>query len=160
MRDVVNEQDEIVGTADKGEIANRGLICRVAFVLLANQDGELLLHQRSANKNTYPHFWSGSAAGHLVSGETYEEAGARELQEEIGVSTALEMVGKFYSEPDREVVGVLLGFYDGPVEVEEYEVQRVEHFSPARLDRERENMQITSFVERALPLVLPRLRGE
>jgi isopentenyl-diphosphate Delta-isomerase len=157
MRDVVNEQDEIVGKADKDEIAARGLICRVAFIMLANSRGELLLHQRAATKKAYPLFWSGAAAGHLISGETYEEAARRELKEEIGVEASLEFVGKFYSEPDREMAGVFLGFHDGPIEVEPHEVERVEYFSVERLQRERSRMQITSFVERSLSLVLPKL---
>jgi isopentenyl-diphosphate delta-isomerase len=125
--------------------------------MLANSRGELLLHQRAATKKAYPLFWSGAAAGHLISGETYEEAARRELKEEIGVEASLEFVEKFYSEPDREMVGVFLGFHDGPIEVEPHEVERVEYFSVERLQRERSRKQITSFVERSLSLVLPRL---
>jgi len=159
MRDIVNEQDEIVGQATKKEVVTKRLICRVAFIMLVNQDDELLLHQRSANKKSYPLYWSGAAAGHLISGETYEEAAKREMKEEIGVEATLEFVGKFYSEEDREMVGVFLGRYDGPVKVEPFEVARVENFSPDRLKAEWPNMRITSYVERSLPLVLPRLSG-
>ncbi len=159
MRDVVNEQDEIIGQATKEEVAAKGLICRVAFIMLMNRDDELLLHQRSANKRAYPLYWSGAAAGHLISGETYEEAARREMKEEIGVEATLEFVGKFFSEEDREMVGVFLGHYDGPIKAEPFEVARVENFSPDRLKAERPNMRITSYVERSLPLVLPRLSG-
>ncbi|MGH4019113.1 MAG: NUDIX hydrolase [Pseudonocardiaceae bacterium] len=106
MRDVVNEQDVVVGQAGREEIEAHGLICRVAFIMLANSKGELLLHQRSATKKAYPLYWSGAAAGHLVSGETYEGAAHRELWEEIGVEANLEFLGKFFSAPDREMVGV------------------------------------------------------
>ncbi|MEW1589461.1 NUDIX domain-containing protein [Micromonospora vinacea] len=157
MRDVVNEQDEIIDQAPKEEFATGNLICRVAFIMLANSRGELLLHQRSSKKKAYPLYWSGSAAGHLVSGETYEEGARRELMEELGIEVSLEFVGKFYSAADREMVGVFLGFYDGPLKIEWHEVERVEHFSPADLEKRRPTMQITSFVERSLPMVLPRL---
>jgi hypothetical protein len=50
---------------------------------------------------------------------------------------------------------VFLGFHDGPVTAEPAEVERVESFSPQRLARERPTMKITSFVERALPLIRP-----
>lgn len=158
MRDIVNERDEIIGKADKEEIAARGLICRVAFIMLANSKGELILHQRAATKKAYPLYWSGAAAGHLIAGESYEDGAKRELMEEIGVEVPLEFVDKFYSEVDREMVGVFLGFYDGPVKIEPHEVAQVANFSPEKLEREKENMQVTSFVEKSLPLVLSRIK--
>jgi isopentenyldiphosphate isomerase len=157
VRDIVDEQDMVVGRATKEEISEHRYICRVAFVMLANSKGELLLHQRAATKRAYPLYWSGAAAGHLLAGESYEKGASRELMEEIGVAVPLELVGKFYSEADREMVAVFLGFYDGPIKVEAHEVEQVGYFSPASLERQRDKMQITSFVERALPLVMPRL---
>src|SRR6185437_14978987 len=141
MRDVVNEDDQIIGQAAKEQFQGSGLICRVAFVMLANTAGEILLHQRKATKKAYPLYWSGSAAGHLVSGESYEAAAARELKEEIGVETPLTFVGKFYSKEDREMVGVLLGIYDGELDIEKAEVEQVRYFSRERLERERNDMQ-------------------
>lgn len=157
VRDVVNVQDEIIGVADKEEFGKGNLICRVAFVMLVNSKGELLLHQRNVSKRAYPLYWSGSAAGHLVSGETYDKAATRELIEELGVLTPLEFVGKFYSPEDREMVGVFLGFHDGPLNIEEAEVERVEYFSREKLELQRPSMKITSFVDRSLPLVADRL---
>lgn len=159
MRDVVNEKDEIVGRATKEEVAAQNLICRVCFIMLVNSRDELLLHQRSANKKAYPLYWSGAAAGHLVSGEGYLEAAQREMMEEIGVEADLEFVGKFFSEDDREMVGVFLGYHDGPIEIEPLEVKQVDYFSLARLELEMPGMKVTSFVERSLPLILPRLGG-
>lgn len=157
MRDIVNRDDEVVGQADKSEFGPNGHICRVAFIMLSNSKGQLLLHQRSANKKAYPLYWSGAAAGHLNAGETYDQAAHREMHEEIGVAANLEFVGKFYSHEDREMVGVFLGRYDGEVNVEPHEVAQVRYFTPAELDRERPGMQVTSYVERSLPMVLERL---
>lgn len=156
-RDVVNEKDEVVGQAPEEEIEARHLICRVAFIMLINGRGELLLHRRSANMKAYPLHWSGAAAGHVASGETYEQAAAREMKEEIGVETEIELIGKFYSKHDREMVGVFFGHYDGPITVEPTEVDRIEYFTPRRLERKLATMKVTSYVERALPLVNSRL---
>jgi isopentenyldiphosphate isomerase len=156
-RDVVNEKDEIIGQATKEEIEAQHLICRVCFIMLVNGKGELLLHRRSANKRAYPLYWSGAAAGHITSGETYEQAAAREMKEEIGVEADLNFIGKFYSEPDREMVGVFLGHYDGPLTLEPMEVDRIEYFTPDRLQLELPSMKVTSYVERSLPLVVSRL---
>jgi 8-oxo-dGTP pyrophosphatase MutT (NUDIX family) len=122
-----------------------------------NDRGELLLHRRSANKRAYPLHWSGAAAGHVASGETYGQAAVRETKEEIGVEPRLDFLGKFFSEEDREMVGVFLGHYDGPLKLEPREVDSIEYFSPDRLQRELPNMRVTSFVARSLPLVIPKL---
>lgn len=157
VRDIVNERDEIVGQATKDEIAAQRLICRVAMVMLVNGNGELLLQQRAVTKKTYPLYWSSAAVGHVESGETYEEAAKRELMEEIGVDTPLEFVEKFYSDVERTMVGVFMGFYDGLVRIDPHEVARVALFTPASLTKERVNMMITSFVDRSLPMVLDRI---
>jgi isopentenyl-diphosphate Delta-isomerase len=157
MRDIVNERDEIVGCASKEEVESQGLICRVCFIMLVNKRGELMLHRRSEHMQDYPLYWSGAAAGHVKFGETYEQAAYREMKEEIGVEARIELVGKFFSEEDRRMVAVFLGYYDGPVIVDPLEVDKVEYYSPAKLDKVRGQMQVTSFVEKALAIVLPRL---
>jgi isopentenyl-diphosphate Delta-isomerase len=161
LRDVVNEQDLVLGQASKEEIEAKSLICRVAFIMLANDDGELLLHQRAATKRAYPLYWSGAAAGHLKAGESYMECALREVKEEIGLTVDLEDVGHFYSEADREMVAVFLGSCSDltDLKIEPMEVEKVEFFSPERLEQERSSMMVTSFVERSMPLILPRLRS-
>ncbi|MEV6344692.1 NUDIX domain-containing protein [Actinoplanes sp. NPDC051851] len=160
LRDVVNERDEVIRQAGKEEIQEQGLICRVAFIMLVNDEGELLLHQRAATKRSYPLYWSGAAAGHLNAGESYLECAIRETKEEIGLTVDLTEIGRFYSEPDREMVGVFLGRCDDleDLTVEPMEVEKVEFFSLERLDERRPTMMITSYVERSLPLVLSHLR--
>lgn len=152
-RDYVDENDKVLGTATKEEIEERGLICRVVFVLLSNSEGRLILQQRSANKRFYPLYWSGTSAGHLDVGETYEVAAHRELVEEMGFDAELQFMGKFFSEVDREVVGVFVGVYDGPITVEPMEVARVEKFSRKFLESDPPDMKLTSYVERSLPLL-------
>jgi isopentenyldiphosphate isomerase len=158
LLDVVNESDEVIGKAYEDDVAARGLICRVSFIMLVNGDGELLLHQRSAEKRSYPLYWSGAAAGHLISGETYEQAASREMKEELGVEAKLELAGKFFSEEDREMVAVFFGYYDGPVNIQRSEVARVEYYAPQRLVESIPGMRITSYVKKSLPLVLPLIR--
>lgn len=159
LRDVVDEQDRIIGRASKEDVERNKLICRVSFVMLVNKKGELLLQQRSANKRAYPLYWSGAVAGHLNAGESYDEGARREMGEELSIVTDLKFVGKFFSEVNREFVAVFLGHYDGQVQLEPMEVKRVEYFSPDRLRQELSNMKVTSYVERSLPLVLPFLEN-
>lgn len=153
MRDVVNENDEVIGRATKEEIEKNQWICRVAFILLTDSAGNLILQQRSANKRAYPLYWSGSAAGHVNAGESYETAAQRELKEELDIETELRWVGRFYSPDDHEMVGVLVGPLTGEYKAEPAEVAAVATFSIDELNHRPESMKVTSFVDRAIALL-------
>ncbi|MFY1673909.1 NUDIX hydrolase [Plantactinospora sp. WMMB334] len=157
MLDVVDAHDEVVGQIAEAARSPQDLILRFAFVMLADSSGRLLLHMRAASKPDYPLFWSGSAAGHLTSGETYVTGGERETWEELGIRVRLELLGRFYSPERRRWVGVLFGFHNGPVTIDRQEIARTEYFDPQRLDRLWESLPMTTFLRRSLALVLPRL---
>lgn len=89
----------------------------------------------------------------MDSGETYEQAASRELSEELGVEAPLRFLGKYLSEEDREMVAMFLAFHDGPYEIERDEIEKIDFFSVERLRREMPSMKVTSFLERALPLL-------
>ncbi len=55
------------------------------YICIFNDNNEMLICQRTANKATYPNYWDFSAAGSAISGETSEQAIKRELKEEIGI---------------------------------------------------------------------------
>lgn len=156
MRDYVDEEDKVLGQATKERIEAEGLICRVSFIVLRNSENRLLLQQRSSNKRFYPLFWSGAAAGHLIAGESYEEGAVRELLEEMTIETPLDYLGKFYSADDREMVGVFVGTYDGTYDFEPMEVAQVKTFSLEEIAHRPDDMKITTYVERSLPLLQER----
>src|SRR5581483_10148904 len=101
--DIVDASDKVIGTEDKESARQKGLMTRVAFIILLNAKNELYLQQRKSTKKTYPLYWSGSAAGHVQSGESYLQAALRETQEELGVKPTLQEIGKFTSEADKEI---------------------------------------------------------
>lgn len=155
MHDVVDIEDNVVGQADKATIAAGRLISRVSFVLLMDHQGRVALQQRSARKASHPLMWSGSVAGHVQAGESYEACASRELTEELGVTTPLAPVGKFYSESERKMVGVFIGNYDGPFSLRPSEVAQVRFFSLPELRRTGSSLEFTSFVAPALALAFP-----
>lgn len=158
VRDVINEHDEVIGQADAREVLKKGLLSRVSFILVLNSQGDLVLQQRAAAKASYPLFWSGGAAGHVNTGETYEEAALRELDEELGITAPVRYLGKYLSEEDREMVAIFVAVHDGPYRIEEAEVERIDLFSFDRLRREMPQMKVTSFLEKALPMLESRLQ--
>jgi isopentenyl-diphosphate Delta-isomerase len=92
LLDVVDGEDTLVGTAERGEIHRRRLFHRAVHIFVVDDRGRLYLQRRSWSKDQYPGLWDSSASGHVDSGESYSQAARRELQEELGIDLSLEPV--------------------------------------------------------------------
>lgn len=87
--DLVDEAGRVVGTAPRSECHSHPLLAhRAVHVFVRNSGGEIFLQKRSRTKRIQPGRWDTSVGGHLATGETYEDAAARELLEELGVDIA------------------------------------------------------------------------
>jgi 16S rRNA (adenine1518-N6/adenine1519-N6)-dimethyltransferase len=115
--DVVDENDQVIGTKPRSEVHARNLLHRAVHILVFNQAGELLLQKRSAWKDREPGKWDSSAAGHLEPGESYEAAAARETEEELGIRPTLTPLGKIRacSNTGHEFVEVFTAQSEGPL---------------------------------------------
>jgi isopentenyldiphosphate isomerase len=158
--DVVNELDNVVGQLPKTEAIQNGAWTRVVFVILFNQKGELFLQQRKSTKKTYPLYWSGSASGHVQSGESYAKAAIRELAEELGVNTALTEVAKWNSAQEKEVVTFFVGREEGPFQLEESSIEQASFFSVEKLENDSAGMKMTSYLSKVLPLMKAQLTSQ
>ena len=83
--DVVDEEDKVVRQEVRDVVHRQDLIHRAIHVFVFNKRKELFLQKRSRLKDKHPGVWDSSAAGHLNSGEGYQETAVRELEEELGV---------------------------------------------------------------------------
>lgn len=94
---------------------------------IKNSSLEILLQKRADNKDSFPSCWDTSCAGHVTSGDTFEQTVIKELQEELGIKTALdnithafdqvvEKINVFHSKTftDREYNKVYTMYYDVP----------------------------------------------
>jgi len=130
--DVIDEKDRITGQAPKALVHRQGLRHRVAAVLLRRADRKYLIPTASRIKAEAGLLYH-SAAGHVLSGESYVDSARRELQEETGVAAdRLEYVGAFWFEKE----------YSSRIEKESFRVYRATYrtsMGPVRLNEEQVN---------------------
>lgn len=137
--EVVNERDEVVGTAPRSEVHRRGWRHRAAHVLVFNRRGRLFLQRRSWTKDRHPGVWDSSAAGHLMVGETYDAGAVRELEEELGwrARELLERLFKLEAceATGQEFVWVYRCSAEGPFTLHPEEIADGRWFSVREVDR-------------------------
>ncbi len=82
---VVNDQDEIIGTDSRENIHQKGLLHREISVWFFTPKGEIIFQHRSKNKDTYPDVLDVTVGGHVEIGDSYEETALKEALEETGL---------------------------------------------------------------------------
>ncbi len=86
---LVDEDNNAIATAPKLATHHANTPLHRAFsVFLFNEKGELLLQQRAFTKKTWAGVWSNSCCGHLMIHESLENAAARRLKFELGLTGA------------------------------------------------------------------------
>jgi len=100
LLDLVNEQDQVVGTIFRSQAyaENKLASIRAVWLLIKNQDGKFWIPRRQSTKKILPNALDGSAVGHVSSGETYEQSMIREVAEELNfdiTNMPYTFVGKF-----------------------------------------------------------------
>lgn len=135
---LVNEQDEQVGTMGKQEAHEKALLHRAFSVFILNDNNEIMLQQRAAQKYHSPLLWANTCCSHQRVGETNIEAGRRRLREEMGFEVELKDVFHFiYKAPfdngltEHEFDHVMVGYYKeapviNPEEVEAWKWMSIE----------------------------------
>ncbi|WP_411083763.1 NUDIX domain-containing protein [Streptomyces sp. cmx-18-6] len=84
--DIVDERDEVIGQAPRGEATARGLRHRCVFIEARDARGRVFVHRRTPTKLVFPSHYDMFVGGVVGAGETYDEAALREAEEELGVS--------------------------------------------------------------------------
>lgn len=136
--DIVNEFDEVVGQAARGEVHLNNQMHRATHIILTNSERQIFLQLRSLSKDTNPGLWDSSAAGHVDAGESYLACAARELEEELGVcvnAAQLQEIGQLAPSVDNgfEFVRVYAAQSDDPITLEAGEIDDGKWLSEAEL---------------------------
>lgn len=121
---LVNERDEPVGTCEKMEAHQKGLLHRAFSIFIFDSKGRMLLQQRALKKYHSGGCWTNACCSHPFPAEDNGDAAIRRLHEEMGFSTPLTKVFDFCYRADvdnglteHEFDHVFIGVYEGPVQL-------------------------------------------
>jgi len=127
---VVDKHDQVIGKATRRKIHEKNLMHRSIHVLVFNSYNQIFLQKRSDSKDENPGYWDTSAAGHVDSGETYDECAKRELWEELRIKESLQYFVKIQacSETYNEHVQVYLCKTDASIVINKKEISEGKYF--------------------------------
>lgn len=127
---LVDENDQEIGTMEKQEAHEKGLLHRAFSVFIFNEKKELLLQQRALTKYHSAGLWTNTCCSHPRIGETIEQAAHRRLIEEMGfdceLSTKTSFIYKAAFEnglTEHEFDHVLVGSFNGEINFNPTEVK-------------------------------------
>ncbi len=111
--DLVDENDRVISREKRSIIYEKGLKnYRVVNVFIKNSKDQLWIPRRT-NKKMFPYCLDMSMGGHVSSKESYEEALARELREELNLDVKdckIKLLG--YINPFKDIVSSFMKVYE------------------------------------------------
>ncbi|HEX3846411.1 MAG TPA: isopentenyl-diphosphate Delta-isomerase [Steroidobacteraceae bacterium] len=161
---LVDESDRDVGHLSKLRChEGRGILHRAFSLFVFNDDGELLIQQRSEAKRLWPLYWSNSCCSHPRSDETMERATTRRLREELGLDCPLRFLFKFQYQAqfdetgaENELCSVFIGKSSDSVKINRDEIQAIRWVRPEQFASELSGSEAGGFTP-WLRLEWPRL---
>lgn len=141
---LVDNDDRETGNLSKTECHDGdGILHRAFSVFLFNDQGELLLQQRGAEKRLWPMYWTNTCCSHPRQGESMDLATERRLQQELNTGSALEFIYKFEYQArfrdqgsEYELCSVYLGRMNGEPTANDTEIAALRFVSAEDLQTE------------------------
>lgn len=125
--DLVTPEGKVIGKAPRRRChGNPNLLHPVVHLHIFSAIGELWLQKRAETKEIAPGKWDTSVGGHVMSGETSEQALVRELREEVGLEhLACRPLYRYLmqNEIESELVYTFHGYHNGPFQFPAEEIQ-------------------------------------
>lgn len=127
---LVDEQDNSIGTMEKMEAHEKGLLHRAFSILVFNSKGEMLIQKRASSKYHSGGLWTNACCSHPAPGESIEEATRKRLKYEMGIDLRPEYAYKFIYRTgldkdliEHELDYVFTALFDGEPDVNDREVE-------------------------------------
>ncbi|MDJ1135145.1 NUDIX hydrolase [Streptomyces iconiensis] len=94
----VDTHDHVIHVTERHEAVRRGWLHRVAGVVCRDPQGRVLVHRRSREMPWFGGWYATLVGGAVRPGESYSQAAAREVLEELGAHTEVRSLFKFICE--------------------------------------------------------------
>jgi len=140
---LVDDDDHAIGTMEKMEAHQKGLLHRAFSVVIFNSKGEMLLQKRAPSKYHSGGLWTNACCSHPLPGESMNNATQRKLKQEMGIDVKTEYAYKFIYRTtleggliEHECDHVFTGVFDGEPIINTHEVEDWKFISPEQLRTE------------------------
>ncbi len=159
---LVNEKDEVIGSMEKMQAHQEGLLHRAFSIFILDGQGRMLLQQRALTKYHSAGLWTNACCSHPRPGEETLSAANRRLKEELGFQTELKHVFTFTYETnfengltEHELDHVFFGEYNGELSPDPMEVMDSRLETPENIRKEliKDPNSFTSWFRIAFPKV-------
>lgn len=157
---VVNEKDEWIGTMEKMEAHQSGVLHRAFSVFILNHKNEMLLQRRALEKYHSGGLWSNACCSHPQPGESTIGAAHRRLREELGFDCELKPMFHLRYKSDvgellieNEYDHIYFGIYDGPIEPNPEEIMDYQFVPLDKIEswRKEKPQEFTAWFHLAMP---------
>lgn len=126
---LVDSSDQVIGSMEKLEAHQKGLLHRAFSIFIFNDNNQLLIHQRAMGKYHSEGLWTNTCCSHPMPNETIIEAAHRRLKEEMGFDCEMENLFSFVYKVqleneliEHELDHVVVGKYNGDFDFNKDEV--------------------------------------
>lgn len=157
---LVDRHDNAVGSHEKMDAHEKGLLHRAFSIFIFNERGEMLLQQRALHKYHSGGLWTNTCCSHPVPGEQIQQAAQRRLMEELGFKTPIEKIFDFLYKAEfdnglieHEFDHVFVGEYKGEINFNRDEVMACcyKEMQEIRLSLQQQPQQYTAWFRLAFP---------
>ena len=140
---LVDGNDNAIGTMEKMEAHQKGVLHRAFSVFILNDKNELLIQRRAENKYHSAGLWANTCCSHQRKGESSIQAGQRRLYEEMGFRSSLQKLFSFIYKAsfdngliEHEFDHVLLGYSNDKPKINTIEVDDFKWISIEKLNED------------------------
>ena len=142
---LVDLNNKEVGTMEKMEAHERGLLHRAFSIFIFNSNGQMLLHERAHDKYHCGGMWTNAICSHPRPGENQSQALRRKMKQEMGFCADVEKAFDFTYRAELknglveyEYDQIFFGVYEGKLVPNPDEVNDFRYVSVSQIRKEIE----------------------